>query len=39
MVFVLNLPVIRERLLAENFDIIGSTPEEFAAMVRREVEK
>jgi tripartite-type tricarboxylate transporter receptor subunit TctC len=39
MVKVLNMPVIRERLLAENFDIIGSTPEEFAAMVKREVEK
>jgi len=39
VVKVLNMPVIRERLLAENFDIIGSTPEEFAAMVKREVEK
>ncbi len=35
---VLNLPAIRERLLAENFEIIASTPEEFAAMVKREVE-
>ena len=33
------MPVIRERLLADNFDIIGSTPEEFTTMVKREVEK
>lgn len=39
VVNALNMPVIRERLLADNFDIIGSTPEEFAAMVKREVEK
>ena len=39
VVKALNMPVIRERLLADNFDIIGSTPEEFAAMVKREVEK
>jgi tripartite-type tricarboxylate transporter receptor subunit TctC len=39
VVKVLNMPAIRERLLADNFDIIGSTPEEFAAMVKREVEK
>lgn len=39
VVRTLNVPDIRERLLAANFDIIGSTPEEFAAMVKREVEK
>ena len=39
VVKALNMPVIRERLLADNFDIIGSTPEEFTAMVKREVEK
>ena len=33
------VPEIRQRLLAENFDIIGSTPDEFGAMVKREVEK
>jgi tripartite-type tricarboxylate transporter receptor subunit TctC len=39
VVKALNMPKIRERLLADNFDIIGSTPEAFAAMVKREVEK
>jgi tripartite-type tricarboxylate transporter receptor subunit TctC len=39
VVKALNMPKIRERLLADNFDIIGSTPEEFTAMVKREVEK
>lgn len=39
VVKVLNMPAIRERLLADNFDIIGSTPEEFTAMVKRELEK
>lgn len=35
----LNAPDIRQRLLAENCDIIGSTPEEFGARVKRDVEK
>jgi len=35
----LNAPDIRQRLLAENCDIIGSTPEEFGAKVKRDVEK
>jgi tripartite-type tricarboxylate transporter receptor subunit TctC len=39
VVKALNMPKIRERLLADNFDVIGSTPEEFTAMVKREVEK
>ena len=39
VVKALNMLKIRERLLADNFDIIGSTPEEFTAMVKREVEK
>ncbi|HSQ02623.1 MAG TPA: tripartite tricarboxylate transporter substrate binding protein [Burkholderiales bacterium] len=35
----LNSPDIRQRLLAENCDIVGSTPEEFGAKVKRDVEK
>jgi tripartite-type tricarboxylate transporter receptor subunit TctC len=39
VVKVLNVPQIRERLVANNFDVIGNTPEQFTAMVKREVEK
>ncbi len=35
----LNAPDIRQRLIAENCEIIGSTPEEFAARVKHDVEK
>jgi tripartite-type tricarboxylate transporter receptor subunit TctC len=35
----LSAPEIRQRLLAENCDIIGSTPDEFSALVKRDVEK
>jgi tripartite-type tricarboxylate transporter receptor subunit TctC len=35
----LDAPDIRQRLLAENCDIIGSTPQEFGAKVKRDVEK
>ncbi len=39
VVKALNAPDIRQRLRAENCDIIGSTPEEFGAKVNRDVEK
>lgn len=39
VVKVLNTPEVRDRLLADSYDIVGSTPEEFAALVKRDVEK
>ena len=33
----LKLPDVRERLVAQGFDVIGSTPEEFDAFVRAEI--
>ena len=33
----LKLPDVRERLIGQGFDIVGSTPEEFDAFVRAEV--
>jgi tripartite-type tricarboxylate transporter receptor subunit TctC len=36
---VLAQPDIRERIAAQGFDIIASTPEQFAAQIRMEVEK
>jgi tripartite-type tricarboxylate transporter receptor subunit TctC len=35
----LSVPEFRERLLAQGFEPIGSTPEEFAAYIRTETEK
>lgn len=36
---IIGLPEIRERLVATGHDVIGSTPEQFADKVKREVEK
>lgn len=36
---VLNMPEIRDRLIADAYDVIGNTPEEFSALVKIEVEK
>ena len=36
---VLNMPEIRDRLVADAYEVIGNTPEEFAALVKLEVEK
>lgn len=36
---IINLPEIRERLVATGHEVIGSTPEQFTDKVRREVEK
>lgn len=38
-VAALNAPDVRERLLNENFELVGSTPPEFAAHVRAEIPK
>ena len=35
----LQLPEVRERLIGQGFDIVGSTPEEFDAFVRAEVQR
>jgi len=39
VVRILNLPEINERLLAQGFEIVGNTPEQFAAVVKRDTEK
>jgi tripartite-type tricarboxylate transporter receptor subunit TctC len=36
---ILALPDIRERITAQGFDMVASTPEQFAAQIRVEVEK
>ncbi len=36
---IINLPDVRERLVATGHEVIGSTPEQFTDKVRREVEK
>lgn len=36
---VLNMPEIRDRLIADAYEVIGNTPEEFSALVKLEVEK
>jgi len=36
---IINLPEIRERLVATGHEVIGSTPEQFSEKVKREVEK
>ncbi len=36
---IINLPEIRERLVATGHEVIGSTPEQFSDKVKREVEK
>jgi tripartite-type tricarboxylate transporter receptor subunit TctC len=33
----LTLPDVREKLLALGFDLVGSTPDEFAALIRTDV--
>jgi len=35
----LKVPEVRERLLAQGFDIVGSTPQEFDAFVRAEMQR
>jgi tripartite-type tricarboxylate transporter receptor subunit TctC len=35
----LKMPDVRERLTADAYEVIGSTPEQFAALVKSEVEK
>jgi len=35
----LALPPVREALANQNFEIMGGSPEEFAAFVRAEIEK
>ncbi len=36
---IINLPDVRERLVATGHEVIGSTPEQFSDKVKREVEK
>lgn len=36
---ILNLPEIRDRLMKEGADIVASTPEQFAAFLKTEMEK
>ena len=36
---ILAQPDIRERISAQGFDVIASTPEQFAAQIRVEVDK
>ena len=36
---ILAQPDIRERIAGQGFDVIASTPEQFAAQIRFEVEK
>jgi len=39
LVRILQLPDVRERLTAVGADIVGSTPEQFAALIRSEIDK
>jgi tripartite-type tricarboxylate transporter receptor subunit TctC len=39
LVKMLNTPAVRERIAREGADPVGSTPEEFAARVKSEIEK
>ncbi len=39
IVRILNLPDVRERLSSQGADTVGSTPEQFAAWIRSEVQK
>jgi tripartite-type tricarboxylate transporter receptor subunit TctC len=36
---VLNAPDIRERVLTQGFEVVGSSPREFAAFVQAEIAK
>ena len=36
---ILAMPDIRERIAGQGFDVIASTPEQFAAQIKVEVEK
>jgi len=36
---ILRTPEIRNRLAADGADVVAGTPEEFAALLRREIEK
>ena len=36
---ILALPDVRERIAGQGFDVIASTPEQFAAQIKVEVEK
>ena len=39
IVRITNLPEVRERLTTAGFEVVGSTPAEFSARVRRDTEK
>lgn len=39
VVRVLNMSEIRDRLVADAYEVVGNTPDEFAALVKLEVEK
>ncbi len=39
IIAVLNLPDVREKLLAQGAEPVGSSPEEFGEFLRREIQK
>ena len=39
IVAILNAPEIKERFRAQGVDLVGSTPDEFAAFIRSELAK
>ncbi|MGE5525544.1 MAG: Bug family tripartite tricarboxylate transporter substrate binding protein [Rhodospirillaceae bacterium] len=39
MVRILNLPEVRERFTSNGYEVVGSTPEQFAERVKRDTEK
>ena len=39
LVRILNKPEIRDKLVAIDFEVVGGTPEEFAALIRSEISR
>ena len=39
VVRILNLPESKQRIAPEGYEVIASTPEQFAAVLKREVER
>jgi tripartite-type tricarboxylate transporter receptor subunit TctC len=39
IVKAMNSPEVRKRLEAEGSEVVGSTPEQYGALIRRDIEK
>lgn len=39
VVRIVQSPLVKDRLLSQGFEIVANTPEQFAAFIRREIER